>query len=832
MPQKNDSKRQKRSVYLTMGFVFLGIVIPIFGGALLTNGEAWADSVFLDTLPNNCNGSWSKNVKTIPKEQTTTGREEKYEAMVCEKPAMEARIVNDGMYQMICNAKWSRSTVESGNTGGIPQINNHFECSDPEMKFDIVTDKDLTISPDGNSSGIVCAEITLAQGDGYYCGGNVGTLYPGGVPEEVKEEEQQQAKEKLESNKCFDESGNLGWIFCPIIQGIGQALGTIYENIVEPFLTIEPSLIEGTENNGTYMAWNIFRQFANWVFVILILFVIFSQITGIGIDNYGIKKILPKLIVMAILINLSYIICQLAVDLSNIIGSGINSMFTGIAAQLNTNASTPSLYFSGLVNLVSAAVGIVAIAGVAVAVVTTVIPGGWAVILPILLSMLSAVLSVFFMFVVLFVRKALAVLLVAISPLAFASYILPNTKKMLYDKWLNIFKGILLLYPLAGALIGGGLLASVIIVTAAESAMGSSSSGSEFQLFFTYLGGMLLQVVPFFFLPSLFKKSLSAIGDIGSKITGFGNRFSAGVNKGIRDSEAYQATQAKWAAGKPGGLRDRVAQKLPGFLGTKNALARNRMKYDRMMRHQGAYDAMFGEDYMLKTETTNVMRQIEASGEINNIGTEDGGGTDGKGLMGGLRRALMDGDKARIQAYTDALASKGGKGRDAIKSVWSKAAEDGGVKAEAAKAFANNILNNHSADIKPNSRSLYDLAGELSSKNLTEGQLSDMTVDNYISRNRNNLASSITAETLASMDEKELDSVLGEAGGYINELRSDVQDHVIRTAIEADSSSNKNFDGRRRQRIDAYRYHEQPTSSGILGPGERPMPPSGKNINL
>ena len=43
-----------------------------------------------------------------------------------------------------------------------------------------------------------------------------------------------------------------------------------------------------------------------------------------NVDNYGIKRMLPKVIVTAILINLSFIICALAVDITNIIINGLS----------------------------------------------------------------------------------------------------------------------------------------------------------------------------------------------------------------------------------------------------------------------------------------------------------------------------------------------------------------------------------------------------------------------------------------------------------------------------------------------------------------------------
>ena len=62
----------------------------------------------------------------------------------------------------------------------------------------------------------------------------------------------------------------------------------------------------------------------------MFLAIIISQLTGFGISNYGIKKMLPRLIIAAILVNLSIYICQIAVDLSNILGYGLRAGLGGI----------------------------------------------------------------------------------------------------------------------------------------------------------------------------------------------------------------------------------------------------------------------------------------------------------------------------------------------------------------------------------------------------------------------------------------------------------------------------------------------------------------------
>lgn len=75
------------------------------------------------------------------------------------------------------------------------------------------------------------------------------------------------------------------------------------------------------------------------MFIIAFLAIIVSQVTGMGINNYGIKKMLPRLVVAAIAVNVSYYICQLIVDLTNILGYEIQNALAGIS-----NSPGPSVF--------------------------------------------------------------------------------------------------------------------------------------------------------------------------------------------------------------------------------------------------------------------------------------------------------------------------------------------------------------------------------------------------------------------------------------------------------------------------------------------------------
>ncbi|MBR0465651.1 hypothetical protein IJJ02_02605 [Candidatus Saccharibacteria bacterium] len=416
--------------------------------------------------------------------------------------------------------------------------------------------------------------------------------------ETTAENIEEQIEARAQNSACYDASGHLGWIFCPLIQGIGDAMGDLYDGIIQPFLVIEPELVSG---DGTYLAWDIFRNFANIAFVILFLVVIFSQLTGVGIDNYGIKRMLPKLIVAAILINLSYVICQLAVDLSNILGSSLESLFINIAKQIDSNAASPADYFSGLVSTAGTAIGIVGLGGEALVTLAPLAAMGFAAIIPILLGLLSAIVSVLFMFVILFVRKAIAILLVAVAPLAFVSYIMPNTKKLLFDKWLNIFKGVLTVYPLAGMLVGGGVLASSIIVAAAANQ--AASGDADLGTFLLYMGALLIQVVPFFFLPKLFRGSLSAVGNLGNAIADRGRRFSNRARGAVEGSERVQDWQNRQKENAALGRANRTLNRLQGRADRGELTAGQRRRFARATNIKDRIGQQRSNENLIAAET-------------------------------------------------------------------------------------------------------------------------------------------------------------------------------------------------------------------------------------
>ena len=291
---------------------------------------------------------------------------------------------------------------------------------------------------------------------------------------------------------CSDELIGLGWLICPSMSLAGLMADAGY-NSVSMFLDISPDIFkDNPELGGAKQAWNFFRDIANVVFVLLFLWVIFSQISNVGVSNYGIKKILPKLILGAILINLSFYICQLAVDLSNILGYALKGVLEG--ASLRAEPSEIGV-IDGFVTVIEKAI---VLAGTALfAFLTVSIP-----------MLIWTLVSLAVAFLILVLRQAAVILLIAISPIAFAAWLLPNTES-LFKKWVSAFKGLLVVFPVVSLMYGSGKLAGAVL--------SHSSSGIIMQFV-----ALCAPIVPLIATPFVIKSSLNSLGSIGAKISNNG----------------------------------------------------------------------------------------------------------------------------------------------------------------------------------------------------------------------------------------------------------------------------------------------------------------------
>ena len=313
--------------------------------------------------------------------------------------------------------------------------------------------------------------------------------------------------QETSSATCKDSLGSLGWLVCPTTGKISEAVDFLYDKI-EDVLVINP--VEAKDGSPIYEIWKYFQGVTNIVFIIFLLVVVWSQITGLGINNYGVKKALPKLIIAAILVNLSFYICSIAVDASNIFGDSLRGLFESIAESTTVGDGATAMTGVQMSEMYQGMAG-----GAAVAIGGTMVAFETGAIWMLIPLVLGALVSVVIGLITIAMRQAVVTLLVMVAPLAMVAYILPNTEQW-FKKWRQLLFQMLIFYPAFSLLFGASSVAGWAIIV-------SSDSG------FAKLMGVAVQVFPLFFSWSLMKMSGTVLGTINSKLNGLASGAIGGV---------------------------------------------------------------------------------------------------------------------------------------------------------------------------------------------------------------------------------------------------------------------------------------------------------------
>ena len=302
----------------------------------------------------------------------------------------------------------------------------------------------------------------------------------------------------------------IGWIICPLSNWLADGIDYMYSALQE-FLKTKP-LETTNQNSGIYLAWVIMRNISNVAFIVAFLVIIYSQLTSVGISNYGVKKMLPRLVIAAVLVNLSFTICAILLDLSNIAGYAFQDAFMGIKNTISTVGENTSTWTWSEVISTALSNGALAVgAGYAVSLALT------TELLPMLVPAATlAGLTLLFILLIMAARQALIIILIIVSPLAFVCYLLPGTEKW-FKKWRDSFLTMLVFFPAFAVVFGGAQLAGIIII---QNASGSNGA-------IMHVLGMLVQIIPLAITPLIMKFSGGVLG----KFAGFVND----KNKGLYD---------------------------------------------------------------------------------------------------------------------------------------------------------------------------------------------------------------------------------------------------------------------------------------------------------
>ena len=452
---------------------------------------------------------------------------------------------------------------------------------------------------------------------------------------------------KANENKkdCGDVLGGglLGWSICPAINAaiiFADGAWSIFE-----FLLINDPL----DGSGTYYdSWTKVRDLANAILVVIFLGIVISQVSNIGISNYGIKKMLPRLVIVAVAINISYYLMQVIVDIANITGKSIDSIFSGFESYSGLKAANGwSVLFDSILlsATVAGSVGVTLAAGAVL---------GWPAIILFLGAMIiPAIIGIIAGLLALQVRSMLIPILAIFSPVALVAWVLPNTQK-LFDKWKSMFTGLVFLYPLASIYYGGLKFAASITLGSGE----SSSIQRLMALAALFIGTFMVAVIAI--------KSNSIMGKIVGGIGGFANKLGVSRLGGFVSNTASDMTssrRAEFLSKGPGGRKN------PFTIGTHKAMKRFSDNKKLRQIDQANYEAYADRGF----------KESLASGEYDSR----------------LRSLELPGSKARIQEMTHSLISTevknaqisfGNASIQELKSALSDAIKNGDdVKARAAQ---------------------------------------------------------------------------------------------------------------------------------------------------
>lgn len=461
----------------------------------------------------------------------------------------------------------------------------------------------------------------------------------------------------------------VGWIVCPIIHAAAVISDKAFKILSDSFLRTDPQLV--SNNSGTKVAWEIARNIANVMFIIAFLVIIISQITGMGLNNYGIKRMIPRLLIAAIAVNISYYICQLAVDLTNVLGYEVQGTLKGVAESIGPSVFGNAQDFTGGQHETGIGDGLLTVIAVGALGAAAVV---W-LTLPLLMSVILFILvTVATIIIVLLLRKAIIVLLIVLSPIAFVLYLLPNTER-LFNKWMKMFTQILMVFPVVGLLFGAGQLASTIVLVsgsqggadiaakaakcnpnAQKNALGSYDD-ADTKAFYdaqkqnpgsydsgncgggavslsdssckpanntNFLGtdkcqvtaswtlglvAMGIAVAPLIAVWSVLKGALSAAGAIGGRLTSMSGRFTQGRRKGLQDAMETRQLQNDANFMEKGGFRGRMANGLT-FGGTSRRIRKKALKDSAQGGWNSQYARYVAENAVEDGKLTGFGRQL------------------------------------------------------------------------------------------------------------------------------------------------------------------------------------------------------------------------------
>jgi hypothetical protein len=213
----------------------------------------------------------------------------------------------------------------------------------------------------------------------------------------------------------------LGWILYPIIWLMGQ--------LVILLISILIGVAQYNDflgSNAVSYGWTLVRDLCNMFFIVILLIIAFASI--LRIESYNLKTWLPKLLIMAILINFSKLICGVFIDVAQVIMLTFVDAFKGMAgANL-----TEMLGISKVLSFETSGTDDVT---------------GWTILGSVILALIFTIISVIVilsMLVMLAMRIIMIWIYVVLSPLAYLLASFPQGQSYSQRWWSDFSKNLII----------------------------------------------------------------------------------------------------------------------------------------------------------------------------------------------------------------------------------------------------------------------------------------------------------------------------------------------------------------------------------------------------
>jgi len=363
-----------------------------------------------------------------------------------------------------------------------------------------------------------------------------------------------------------ESQGALAWFACPLTNLLLNAVKATAD-FLSTFLSVQPL----DQAGAAFTVWGNMRNIALALFVIGVIVVVFGQ--SLSIEAYTIKRMAPRLGVAAIGIMLSFYIAGLMIDLFNVMGSSLYALLVGALGGVEitrTGGAIAANYLGGTALLAGGIIGVISQGAFAFFVL---------ILVPILIAFFTG-------FVVVLVRQVVLIMLVIISPIAIAAWVLPNTDQY-FKRWWGLFTSLLMMYPIIMLLLASGTIFANII-TNGEGTITQSN-------FLNHIIALLALAATVGMIPFTLKASSSLLG----KVSGAMNNPNRGPIDRLRKAGQARSDYNKQERGREAANRIRTGQARPlDRLRTGTFGYGRRSELQRLEATAGAMDTETKENFL------------------------------------------------------------------------------------------------------------------------------------------------------------------------------------------------------------------------------------------